>query len=260
MKRLFLIFLAVTTLLFQGCKTENHNNTNNKTIAKTNDNINNDTAKLYYTYIKEVNDLTINEMLVKYKVDLNDKVDKSFIIMGDVYYDLYREKDDVNEYKIVDNAHYVGLSNTSVGLDYRDILFPENIKIKQLIKQKLRKKYIENNITEDDILYKVEYLVGIGIKPNEEEIKTKNMSEADWYRDIAIRYLLIENSNEIIDRDYNNLFEIHSYELLHQIFGEDLNGIYGHETLEKFLNTSNLKDIDKIVEEKMEEYDHKCGN
>lgn len=254
MKRLFLIFLAVAILLFQGCKTENQNNIDSKTIAKTNDNIDNNTAKLYYTYIKEVNDLTINEMLLKYKVNLSDEVDKSLVIMGDVYYDLYREKNDVDEYKIVDNAHHVGLSNTSVGLDYRDILFPENIKIKQLIKQKLRKEYIENSITEDDILYKVEYMVGIGIKPNEEEMKSKNMSEADWYRDTAIRYLLIENSNEIIDRDYNNLFEIHSYKLLHQIFGEDLNGIYGHETLEKFLNTSNLKDIDKIVKEKIEEF------
>lgn len=256
MKKIILIFMVIT-LLFQGCKTNNnYNKENDKDIVKTN----NSTDDLYYTYLKDVNNSTINEMLIKYKVDANDEVDKSLVIMGDVYYDLYREKNDVDEYKIVDNAHYVGLSNTSVGLDYRDILFPGNIKIKQLIKQKLRKEYIENSITEDDILYKVEYLVGIGIKPNEEEMKSKNMTEADWYRDTAIRYLLIENSDEIVERDYKNLFEIHSYELLRKVFGNDLKGVYGHKALEKFLNTSNFKDIDKIVAEKSEAYNHRCGD
>lgn len=227
-KYLYIIVLILTSILLVSCNNTKNNNKNN--------NINNNNKEM--SYEKRVNELTMQGMIKFFDIDINEEIDNNYVLN----WDAYNKKFDS---KIA--AFYNEYGPKSMYYSIQDIQFPENLKIKQLISQKIR-KYYSKNILEDDILYQVALLKTYGISPTNKERNTPGFVEEDWYAEKAISSLLLLVSETSIRSAYNTIkphAEIIAY------FEQNPDAL-DNEKFSKFKNTALYYDTKSFLDESKE--------
>lgn len=176
-----LLLILVITVSLIGCSKQN-----NSVIEISKDDKN-------LEYLKKSNEYLNNALMKFYEVSINDEIDYNYVLNWDAY---NKEYDD--NYKI---------SYEEYGQEYPyytayELLFPENIKLRQIISQKIRKDY-SKYIDEDSILRTVQSLVDNNVKPTEKDKNSSNFNEEDWYAEQAIQRILYEDSEMRISNTIN---------------------------------------------------------
>lgn len=223
-KYLYIIILILTSFLLTSC---NKNNVNK------NDNINKNNKEI--TYEKRVNELTMQGMIKFFDIDINEEIDNNYILNWDAYNKNFDNKiaSFYNEY-----------GPKSMYYSIQDIQFPENLKIKQLISQKIR-KYYSKNILEDDILYQVALLKTYDVAPTSKERNTPGFVEEDWYAEKAISSLLLLVSETSMRSAYD-IIKPHA-EII--AYFEQNPDALDNEKFSKFKNTAIYYDTKAFLEE-----------
>lgn len=253
--KFIILTLLITTLV--GCKNPLIKRNSSSTVEVNKElkkeektEISTDTKVKYYEYLKLANEKTMDKLKKQYKISGDEDIDKNYVIMGDPYYDIYRTSEDSDEYVVDIESDTNKIVKTTKGFNYMDILFPENIKTKQLIVQKMRKDFIDNTMNEDYILNSIQYMLEFGLKADKEEMKLKGQTESEWYRDKAINQLLYDNSTQILQDTYENILNVYLYAELSEVFGEDFKNVQDYDILSQFGETSNLKRFNDLVTDK----------